>query len=44
MELLNNFNGLSLVVIMILSYFAVLKSTKRDTYQQKQAVFNRNYQ
>ena len=26
MELLNNFNGLSLVVIMILSYFAVLKA------------------
>ncbi|SNX29493.1 hypothetical protein SAMN06295945_1870 [Polynucleobacter meluiroseus] len=29
MSLLNNFNGISLAVIMILSYCAVLKSTKR---------------
>ena len=29
MELLNNFNGLSLAVIMVLSYCAVLKNTKR---------------
>jgi hypothetical protein len=43
MELLNNFNGLSLVAIMILSYFAVLKSTKRDTFEKKQAAFNRRY-
>ena len=44
MELLNNFNGLSLAVIMVLSYFAVLKSTKRDSYQQKQVALNRHYQ
>jgi len=43
MELLNNFNGLSLVAIMVLSYFAVLKSAKRDTFEQKQATFNRHY-
>jgi hypothetical protein len=43
MELLNNFNGLSLVVIMVLSYFAVLKSTQRDSFDKKQAVFNRRY-
>jgi hypothetical protein len=44
MELLNNFNGLSLAIIMVLSYFAVLKSTKRDSYQQKQAALHRRYQ
>ncbi|WP_255538818.1 hypothetical protein [Polynucleobacter sp. Latsch14-2] len=43
MELINNFNGLSLAVIMVLSYFAVLKSTKRDSFEKKQAVFNRHY-
>ena len=43
MELLNNFNGLSLVVIVVLSYFAVLKSTKHDTFEKKQAAFNRHY-
>jgi len=43
MELLNNFNGLSLAVIMVLSYFAVLKSTKRDSYEQKQAALHRHY-
>jgi hypothetical protein len=44
MELLNNFNGLSLAVIMVVSYFAVLKSTKRDSYKQKQIALNRHYQ
>ena len=43
MELLNNFNGLSLAVIMVLSYFAVSKSTKRDIFEKKQAAFNRHY-
>ncbi len=43
MELINNFNGLSLAVIMVLSYFAVLKSTKHDSFEKKQAVFNRHY-
>jgi hypothetical protein len=28
MDLLNHFNGISLVIIMVLSYFAVLKSTQ----------------
>ncbi len=30
MDLLNNFNGISLAIIMILSYCAVLKNTQRD--------------
>jgi len=30
MDLLNNFNGFSLAIIMVLSYCAVLKSTQRD--------------
>jgi hypothetical protein len=30
MELLNNFNGISLAIIMVLSYCAVLKNTQRD--------------
>lgn len=28
MDLLNHFNGISLIIIMGLSYFAVLKSTQ----------------
>jgi hypothetical protein len=40
MDLLNNFNGISLAVIMILSYCAVLKNTKRHESATKQA-FNR---
>jgi hypothetical protein len=43
MELLNNFNGISLALIMILSYFAVLKSTKRNERSNAQ-VFSREYQ
>lgn len=35
MELLNNFNGISLAAIMILSYCAVLKSTKRNARMNK---------
>jgi hypothetical protein len=42
MELLNNFNGISLAIIMILSYCAVLKNTKRHTSATKQ-VFTRKY-
>jgi hypothetical protein len=30
MDLLNHFNGISLAIIMVLSYFAVLKNTQRD--------------
>jgi hypothetical protein len=30
MDLLNHFNGISLAIIMILSYCAVLKNTERD--------------
>lgn len=30
MDLLNNFNGISLAIIMVLSYCAVLKNTQRD--------------
>jgi hypothetical protein len=43
MEFLNNFNGISLAVIMVLSYCAVLKNTKRHESATKQ-VFNRHYQ
>jgi hypothetical protein len=43
MDLLNNFNGISLAVIMILSYCAVLKNTKRHDSGAKQ-IFNRRYQ
>jgi hypothetical protein len=39
MELLNNFNGISLAVIMILSYCAVLKNTQRHQSATK-TVFN----
>ena len=43
MDLLNNFNGISLVIVMILSYCAVLKNTKRHDNATKQA-FNRRSQ
>jgi len=43
MDLLNNFNGISLAVIMILSYCVVLKNTKRNEGDHKQ-VFSRKYQ
>ncbi|WP_201721712.1 MULTISPECIES: hypothetical protein [unclassified Polynucleobacter] len=42
-NLMNNFNGISLAVIMILSYCAVLKNTKRHDSEIKQ-IFNRRYQ
>jgi hypothetical protein len=42
-NLMNNFNGISLAVIMILSYCAVLKNTKRHGGEAKQG-FNRRYQ
>ena len=42
-NLMNNFNGISLAVIMILSYCAVLKNNKRNEASNKQA-FNRKYQ
>jgi len=41
MDLLNNFNGISLAAVMILSYCAVLKNTKRHQSATKQA-FNRS--
>jgi hypothetical protein len=42
-NLLNNFNGISLAAIMILSYCAVLKNTRRhDGATEK--VFGRKYQ
>jgi len=40
-NLINNFNGISLAVIMVLSYCAVLKNTKRHESATKQA-FNCN--
>jgi hypothetical protein len=40
MDLLSNFNGISLAIIMILSYCAVLKNTKRHESATKEA-FNR---
>jgi hypothetical protein len=43
MELLNNFNGISLAVIMVLSYCAVLKNTKRHE-PKKTRMFSRHYQ
>ncbi|WP_255539360.1 hypothetical protein [Polynucleobacter sp. 71A-WALBACH] len=43
MELLNNFNGISLAVIIVLSYCAVLKSTKRNESGNTR-VFSRKYQ
>ncbi|QWD63412.1 hypothetical protein [Polynucleobacter sp. MWH-UH2A] len=42
-NLTNNFNGISLAAIMILSYCAVLKNTKRHEGEAKN-VFNRQYQ
>lgn len=42
-NLINNFNGISLAVIMILSYCAVLKNTKRHDVETNQ-IFNRKYQ
>ena len=42
-NLMNNFNGISLAVIMILSYCAVLKNTKRNENANTQA-FGRKYQ
>lgn len=41
-NLMNNFNGISLAAIMILSYCAVLKNTKRHENETKKA-FNRQY-
>jgi hypothetical protein len=43
MDLLNNFNGISLAAVMILSYCAVLKNTKRHEGATKQAL-NRSSQ
>jgi hypothetical protein len=43
MELLNNFNGVSLAVIMVLSYCAVLKNTKRSE-RSNTSVLSRKYQ
>ena len=43
MEFFNQFNGLSLAIIMVLSYCAVLKNTKRHE-QKGKSVFNRRYQ
>ena len=42
-NLKNNFNGISLAVIMVLSYCAVLKNTKRSESSNRQ-VFTRKYQ
>ncbi|WP_172457121.1 hypothetical protein [Polynucleobacter necessarius] len=42
-NLMNNFNGISLAVIMILSYCAVLKNTKRNESTNQQ-VFSCKYQ
>ena len=42
-NLMNNFNGISLAVIMILSYCAVLKNTKRHESATK-PVFNGRYE
>jgi hypothetical protein len=42
MTLLDNFNGISLAVIMILSYCAVLKSSSRDERSNK-SFFDKNY-
>jgi hypothetical protein len=43
MELINNFNGISFAVIVVLSYCAVLKNTKRSERSNAQ-VFSRKYQ
>jgi len=42
-NLMSNFNGVSLAAIMILSYCAVLKNTKRHESATKQ-VFHRRYE
>jgi len=42
-NLMNNFNGISLAVIMILSYCAVLKNTKRHENVTKQALNRRSH-
>ena len=42
-NLMNNFNGISLAIIMVLSYCAVLKNTKRHESEIKQ-FFNRGHQ
>jgi hypothetical protein len=42
-NLMNNFNGISLAVIMVLSYCAVLKNTKRHESATKR-VFNGKYE
>lgn len=42
-NLMNNFNGISLAVIMILSYCAVLKNTQRHEDDRRE-VFHRDYQ
>jgi hypothetical protein len=41
-NLMNNFNGISLAVIMVLSYCAVLKNTQRHEDATRD-VFNRDY-
>ncbi len=41
-NLMNNFNGISLAVIMVLSYCAVLKNTHRHEDATRD-VFNRDY-
>jgi len=38
MDLLNNFNGISLAVIIVLSYCAVLKNTKRNERSNTQVL------
>jgi len=43
MDLLNNFNGISLAIIMILSYCAVLKNTQRSEGASK-SMIGRKYQ
>jgi hypothetical protein len=41
-SLMNNFNGISLLVIVALSYCAVLKNTQRHKNEIK-TVFNRRF-
>ena len=43
MTLLNNFNGISLALIMIFSYCVVLKNTSRGELS-KTSFFGKNYQ
>jgi len=42
-DLMNNFNGISLAIIMVLSYCAVLKNTQRHESETRK-VFHRQYQ